>query len=417
MVAVNGSYAGLGSDFTLPGVEEGESDVDRFGLGRSGFALTPSPAIGGTSSNRGQGSRAGLDDSQNNSFSNSQTRLTTLSEEEKEDHHGKEWRTFFDRGRKDRKGKGRVRFTGRGGNAVGTAGSAIAKSGREWDPRRWRRWSRKRWAVLIVILFLFTGGIIGGVFGGLSIGREYRKVNKPAQSGPNGSLVVLPWQVSGGLTFDPIKDGPPAGDGKPTFCNAWSPLGHNDPMRSITFSPAGLNQSVATYFLPQNATSVFIHAEGDSSTGTIAMIGKEDLRLLDEADVPEGKIRVDVIMRYSSNATAALVCGMCKDDGSQGVGLYVSPSRVSENFPFGFAQPDPQELSANAQPPHSFRLNHTQPRLPMKSSHPIPISPSSFSSVSRRHATHQIAWKIRLTSLATHQLRRTLLSALYPTST
>lgn len=113
-------------------------------------------------------------------------------------------------------------------------------------------------------------------------------------------------------------------------------------MRSITFSPAGLNQSVATYLLAQNATQVFLHAKGDSTTGMISVIGREDQRLLSEAAVPEGMMRVDVIMRYNpANSTtttqsSALVCEMMKGDGSVGVGVYTA----------SYATRSPQEVIA-----------------------------------------------------------------------
>lgn len=184
---------------------------------------------------------------------------------------------------------------------------------------------------------------MGGIFGGLELAAEWRQAHKPdpgALSGPNGSLVVLPWQAAGNsLVFDPVHDGAPASDGVAVSCNDWSPLAANDPMRSITFSPAGLNQSVATYLLGQNATQVFLHAMGDSTTGMISVIGQEDQRLLSEAAVPTGMMRVDVIMRYNAaNSTqqSALVCEMMKPDGSVGVGVYTA----------SYATRSPQEVVA-----------------------------------------------------------------------
>lgn len=95
-------------------------------------------------------------------------------------------------------------------------------------------------------------------------------------------------------------------------------------MRSVSFSPSGLNQTVATYILDQNSTSVFIHAKGDAATGMVQIVGSDDDTLLNAGHVQNGTIRVDVIMRTAYNETKALVCKMRKDDGGQGVGVYVS---------------------------------------------------------------------------------------------
>lgn len=106
-----------------------------------------------------------------------------------------------------------------------------------------------------------------------------------------------------------------------------------DILRSVSFSPSGLNQTVATYVLDQNATSVFIHAKGDAATGMVQIVGSDDDTLMNAGHVKNGTIRVDVIMRTAYNETKALVCKMQKEDGGQGVGVYVSLRYTTSPLP------------------------------------------------------------------------------------
>ena len=96
----------------------------------------------------------------------------------------------------------------------------------------------------------------------------------------------------------------------------------------MSFSPNGLNQSIATFTLNQNASSVFIHTEGDASTGMVQIVGSDDRTLIDAGYVQPGTIRVDVVMRSAYNQTKALVCKMQKPDGGEGVGVYVSECAI-----------------------------------------------------------------------------------------
>jgi hypothetical protein len=141
-----------------------------------------------------------------------------------------------------------------------------------------------------------------------------------------------------------------------------------DILRSVSFSPSGLNQTVATYHLDQNATSVFIHAKGDAATGMVQIVGSDDDTLMNAGNVKNGTIRVDVIMRTAYNETKALVCKMQKEDGGQGVGVYVSLTYVGSSLP------------ANRKTSRPHRLLQ-QPRVPpTRLSRQIPISRSSSSS-------------------------------------
>ncbi|KAJ9110838.1 hypothetical protein QFC19_001347 [Naganishia cerealis] len=126
-------------------------------------------------------------------------------------------------------------------------------------------------------------------------------------------------------------NGAPAEDGVASHCNAFVDLPENDILRGVSFSPSGLNQSIASYILNQNASSIFIHTQGDASTGMIQIVGSDDKRLMDAGAVLPGKIRVDVIMRTAYNETKALVCKMSKEDGGQGVGVYTSAKTKSSS--------------------------------------------------------------------------------------
>ncbi|KAJ9101238.1 hypothetical protein QFC21_003457 [Naganishia friedmannii] len=187
--------------------------------------------------------------------------------------------------------------------------------------RKWKRWNKKRWAVFWIIVILLVGSLVGGIFGGLDIANN-SKPPKIRMPGPDGSRVIVPWESSASLAFDPMKDGAPAEDGVSSHCNAFVELPGNDILRGVSFSPSGLNQSIVSYSLNQNATSIFIHTQGDASTGMIQIVGSDDKRLMDAGAVLPGKIRVDVIMRTTYNGTKALVCKMDKADGGQGVGVY-----------------------------------------------------------------------------------------------
>lgn len=130
------------------------------------------------------------------------------------------------------------------------------------------------------------------------------------------------------LTFRCLcQNGAPTEDGTASDCNSFKELSDFDILRSVSFSPSGLNQSVATYTLDQNASSVFIHTKGDASTGMVQIVGSDDNTLMNASHVKPGTIRVDVIMRSAYNQTKALVCKMQKDNGGQGVGVYVSVFR------------------------------------------------------------------------------------------
>ncbi|KAJ9118730.1 hypothetical protein QFC22_003951 [Naganishia vaughanmartiniae] len=136
-----------------------------------------------------------------------------------------------------------------------------------------------------------------------------------------------------------MKDGAPVEDGVSSHCNAFVELSETDVLRGVSFSPSGLNQSIASYSLNQNASSIFIHTMGDASTGMIQIVGSDDKRLMDAGAVLPGKIRVDVIMRTAYNETKALVCKMDRADGGQGVGVY-TPAKTKSSLDVTIA-PDP----------------------------------------------------------------------------
>ncbi len=136
----------------------------------------------------------------------------------------------------------------------------------------------------------------------------------------------------------PRQDGPLASDGQAIVCNNFETLSTTDVLRSITFSPQGQNQSVASFSLPldnvtrpsESLTEIFINAYGDSGGGSIEVLGAEDT-VLSEAvagGAAPGEVKIDVVVRQGRNASAALVCSMRKEDGSLGVGVYVGLAPV-----------------------------------------------------------------------------------------
>ncbi|GHJ89297.1 hypothetical protein NliqN6_5699 [Naganishia liquefaciens] len=200
----------------------------------------------------------------------------------------------------------------------------LSASSTVFQRRKWKRWNKKRWVSFWAIVLLLVGGVVGGIFGGLDIAQNDKSPRMRMPPGPDGSRVVVPWESSAALVFDPLKDGAPPSDGNATDCNAFHDLSVYDVLRSVSFSPNGLNQSIATFTLNQNASSVFIHTEGDASTGMVQIVGSDDRTLIDAGYVQPGTIRVDVVMRSAYNQTKALVCKMQKPDGGEGVGVYTS---------------------------------------------------------------------------------------------
>lgn len=252
--------------------------------------------------------------------------------------------------------------------------------------RKWKRWNKKRWASFLAIVLLLVGGVVGGIFGGLDIAQNDKSPQLRMPPGPDGSRVVVPWESSAALVFDPLKvrrlgtcrfeistkplflkDGAPPGDGNATECNTFYDLSVYDVLRSVSFAPNGLNQSIATFTLNQNASSVFIHTEGDASTGMVQIVGSDDRTLIDAGYVQPGTIRVDVVMRSAYNQTKALVCKMKKPDGGEGVGVY-----VSERSPMG---PSSVLITCG-----SSRLQQRPNGPPTKPLHLIPIFRLSSSS-------------------------------------
>ncbi len=69
-----------------------------------------------------------------------------------------------------------------------------------------------------------------------------------------------------------------------------------------------------------------MNAYGDSVGGSIEVLGAQDTLLSESiaGGAGPGQVKVDVVMKQGVNASRALVCSMRKDDGSVGVGVYVS---------------------------------------------------------------------------------------------
>jgi hypothetical protein len=131
-----------------------------------------------------------------------------------------------------------------------------------------------------------------------------------------------------------MQDGPPPGDGVPITCNQFNALAVNDILRSVTFSPQGQNQSVASFCIPTatasnpsntSSTEIFINAYGDTVGGSIEVLGSRDSLLSENVagGAVDGEVKIDVVMRAGEDAPRPMVCSMKKEDGSLGVGVYV----------------------------------------------------------------------------------------------
>lgn len=55
-------------------------------------------------------------------------------------------------------------------------------------------------------------------------------------------------------------------------------------------------------------------------------MGVDDYPVLQAGEIPQDKVRIDVVKRTGANATESLVCQMTDQTGRQGVGVYVSRS-------------------------------------------------------------------------------------------
>lgn len=71
--------------------------------------------------------------------------------------------------------------------------------------RKWKRWNKKKWAMFWAIALLLVGGVVGGIFGGLDIAQNSKSPKMRMPPGPDGSRVVVPWESSAALVFDPVK--------------------------------------------------------------------------------------------------------------------------------------------------------------------------------------------------------------------
>jgi len=319
---------GVGSSFGTYYQPQAQASTSQITLPSSQFRIDDSAQ---TTDSHTQGSQR--------SGTRSLLRLPWTAQNRPEQRNAPGERSLFgrlDEGRRGYKGKRRVGAQGRSQVFQGL----LVKPG--WA---WKRWGWKRCLLLlgfIVVspvacrglfhevmrfsdcspsLQLLIGATVGGLLGGLSIARGNKPITKTYSA--NGSRVVVPFDANGYLAFDPIADGPPPEDGTPDMCNNFTTLSSSNILRSVAFAPRGQNITYSTFYLDKNASSIFIHSKGDSSSGSIQVIGMDDYTLLEAGQVPEDQVRVDVIMRSGANASESLVCRMKDDTGRQGVGLYV----------------------------------------------------------------------------------------------
>lgn len=116
------------------------------------------------------------------------------------------------------------------------------------------------------------------------------------------------------------------------MCNQFSPVNTTDySLLSIPYPASSLFVSTFTFPLSDGTNSsflrdFFITARGLGSSGTIEFVGAGYPDRIVQGGI-DNELRVDVVLRYGGvqdPLTTVSVCRMDRDDGSSGIGIYVS---------------------------------------------------------------------------------------------
>ena len=216
-------------------------------------------------------------------------------------------------------------------------------------------WTKyRKWIILVIVLILTGLGIMTGLLVGLQVGVaddqndssdafspwhdiDGKKTN--TQWAPDGSMNLTYSQdrVRSPISFRSsailiLQDGPRESDGNASLCNQFIPVNTTDfSLLSIPYPAASLSVSTFTFPLSDDTNNTylsdfFINARGLGSSGTIEFVGTGYPGKIMQGG-NDNELRVDVVLRYGGiqdPMTTMNVCRMDRDDGSSGIGIYVS---------------------------------------------------------------------------------------------
>ncbi|WVF67404.1 hypothetical protein IAT40_002160 [Kwoniella sp. CBS 6097] len=199
--------------------------------------------------------------------------------------------------------------------------------------RWWNRW--RRWAQVVLVIVLLGIGLTVGLLVGM---RQNKDKSDRYPKGPpwmdkdmDGKRVAT-WSGNGSynLTYVESRDNPSTTDGNLTDCNVFQPLNMSSSAFNTLFTPFPSSSiSIASFSFPLSASGLppsdlFIKTQGLGSTGTTTFLGVDGPEQLITSGV-EGKILVDVIIRYAGAQdleTMMRVCKMTRGGNGVGVGIY-----------------------------------------------------------------------------------------------
>ncbi|OCF31593.1 hypothetical protein I316_06792 [Kwoniella heveanensis BCC8398] len=251
--------------------------------------------------------------------------------------------------------------------------------------RWWKRW--RRWAQVVIVIVLVGIGLTVGLLVGM---RQNRAKSDKYPKGPpwmdkdtDGKRVAT-WSGNGSynLTYVESRDNPSSTDGNLTDCNVFQPLNMSSSPFNTLFTPFPYSTiSLVSFSFPLSSSDsppsdLFVKTQGLGSTGTTTFLGVDGPEQLITSGV-EGKILIDVIVRYAGAQeldTMMRVCKMTRGDSGVGVGIY-SPKETDGKMS------NPYKIDPALVPTHQVVI-----RLPpsMYSSPTSPLYIPSFSIESDR---------------------------------
>ncbi|WWC72319.1 uncharacterized protein I206_106281 [Kwoniella pini CBS 10737] len=200
--------------------------------------------------------------------------------------------------------------------------------------RWWKKW--RRWVQGIVVLIFIGIGLVVGLLVGMSR-NEHRGAagppwQKPWMDQDTDGKRVAAWSGYGSfnLTYVDSRDGPSPSEGNLTECNNFAPLNTTSSPFVNLFTPyPKSNISLASFSFPLSSAGIppsdlFVNARGFGSSGHLDFIGSDGPESVISSG-EEGKILIDVVVRYSGPqdlTTMMRVCQMTRGDTGVGVGIY-----------------------------------------------------------------------------------------------
>ncbi|WVW86498.1 hypothetical protein I302_108547 [Kwoniella bestiolae CBS 10118] len=200
--------------------------------------------------------------------------------------------------------------------------------------RWWKRW--KRWVQAIVVLVLIGIGLVVGLLVGMNKGETAKPPIAPWQrpwmdQDTDGKRVAA-WAGNGSfnLTYVEPRDAPSPSEGNLTDCNNFTLLNLTSSPFTTLFTPFPRSTvSLASFSFPLTSSGtapkdLFVNARGFGSSGTLQIVGSDGPEAVLMSG-EEGKILIDVVVRYSGQQdlnTMMRVCKMTRGEDGVGVGIY-----------------------------------------------------------------------------------------------